>query len=363
MQGIEAHRAGVDGALTALGLGWDAWPEVVTDPRLPPDARLSAVLVLLAADEDDPLGPDDPLVVITVIGEEDDSLDWLGRARKPWQELTRMRLVWDAGTAAEAIRAVTRRRRYDERRVAIALRGARLVCSHGQATAELVDALEACARRLAVVGDEQTDVVALRHQTRRILASVTPWGVLDLSLLTPGDAWAEPAREVARSFPADEIADLVRLLGDLGPRKPSKTWCRAVDAALRPAGAGQLLRNWLELAAEADIVPEWPGSAIGECRGTLFIGVNADIVRAAVWVTTRVPDEAWPPPLLGVLARRGAAHNGAAGLPEALALKVASAAVDALVIRGREGDRRVLAELRDDLQRRDLARKVSAALD
>ena len=37
--------------------------------------------------------------------------------------------------------------------------------------------------------------------------------------------------------------------------------------------------------AQAEIVPQWPGAAIGHCPGMLFVGTNSDIVRAAVWAT------------------------------------------------------------------------------
>lgn len=362
MAGIEAHRAAVDRALGALGLAWDAWPDVVLDARLPPEARISGVLVLLATEEQDETDPDAPVAVVTVGREEEDALDWMGRARHPWQQLARTRLPWDAESATTAVRAVATRRGYDERRIALALRAAKQVCADEQASADLLDALHACIARLEKEG-ERPDVEELRHRARRVLTSATPPDLLDLCLLVPGDDWAGSARDVASTLPADEIAALVRLLGDLGPRKPSKTWLRAIEAGLRPANARRLLREWLALAAYAEVVPEWPGSAIGHCRGTLFVGTNSDIVRAAVWATGVLPDESWPADLLGVLARRGAAHNGAPGFPEALALKVASAAVDTLAARGGEEDQRVLRELAEDLQRRDLLKKVTAALD
>ncbi len=82
--------------------------------------------------------------------------------------------------------------------------------------------------------------------------------------------------------------------------------------------ARQLLRRWVEIAANADIVPESPGSRIDDCVGTLFVGTNTDVVRAAVLATSRLPNENWASEPLGVLARRGAAPNGAPGFPAAL---------------------------------------------
>ncbi len=109
-------------------------------------------------------------------------------------------------------------------------------------------------------------------------------------------------------------------------------------------------------------MPEFPDSELRYCRGTLFIGTNTDLVRASVSGTSQLPAEAWAAGLLGTLARRGAAHNGLAGHPEALSLKVAVAAVDTLIARGGAADRRVFGHAGEDLQRRDLVKKVGEAL-
>ena len=236
------------------------------------------------------------------------------------------------------------------------------MCESGRAELALLDALTSYIARLDSGIDQGSGITAMSSLVRRVLVSATPPDLLDLSLLVDGDGWATPARRAAQAAPAQEVADLVRLLGGLGPGKPSQRWLREVDHALNPPAAKLLLHQWLEVAAYTDIVPEWPGSQIGDCLGTLFVGTNSDVVRAAVWATMQLPDEDWPAPLLGTLARRGSAHNGAAGFPEALALKVASAAVDTLIARHGKADRVVLAELLEDLQRRDLVKKVGAAL-
>lgn len=357
VSGIDDHRAAVSEALTRLGLDWDAWPGVVTDARLEPAARLSAVLVLLAATDSTASAPE-----FLVYDTFHASLDWLGRAREPWATLSRMRLPWTPATATTALSTVTGRGPYDDRRVSLALRGARQVCGAGQADAQLLDALGQCVTYLERLEDYEPRGVELLHLARRILASATPPDILDLSLLVDGDEWAGPAREAARSLPADDIAPLVRLLGDLGPRKPSQKWLRDVERALARGAAQRLLRRWTELASTTGVVPEWPGSQIGACAGTLFLGTNTDIVRAAVWATSVLPAEDWPTQPLIQLAQRGEAHNGAPGLPEALALKVASAAVDVLIARSGSGDRVALSELQLALRRRDLRHKITTAL-
>uniref|UniRef100_UPI001E431A39 hypothetical protein n=1 Tax=Nocardioides sp. Iso805N TaxID=1283287 RepID=UPI001E431A39 len=358
--GINQHRAIVDEALKALGKDWDAWPGVLTASRLDPSTRLSGVLVLLAAVETFAARPQ-----IVTIDPSDETLDWLGRAREPWASVARMRLPWTTTTATTAVWAVTNRGLYDDRRIAIALRGARQICSEGKADIGLLDALAECVAYLQAI--ERTarwepQLRELLSLATRVITSATPPEILDLSMLVDGDTWADPAREAARSLPAEDIAPLVRLLSDLGPRRPPQRWLRDVETTLNPPSARQLLHRWTELASAADIVPEWPGSIVGDCRGTLFVGSNADIVRAAVWATSVLRDESWPVEHLVVLARRGELHNGAPQLPEPLALKVAAAAVDALAARGTPADRIALVGLLTALRRRDLTKKVTNAL-
>ncbi len=358
MSGVEAHRAAVGRALDALGLDWAAWPDVIVDPRLGSEARLSAVLVLLATSAT--AGSDGP--VIHVVGREDSTVDPMGRQRGPWEQLAHLRLPWTASTATTALEVV-RTGSYDDRRVSLALRGAGQVCASGHADVALLDALSGFTGYLDRVGEEQYRIREARAQVRRVVASAVPPELLDLSLLVDGDTWAGPAREAARAEPAEAVAPLVRLLSGLGPRKPSARWCRDIDGALEPAPARRVLRRWIELAAEAEVVPEWPGSDLASCLGTLFVHTNTDVVRAAVWATARIADEVWPVGPLGILARRGAAHNGLPGFPEALSLKVATAAVDVLIARGGEAERQALGELLEDLQRRDLLKKIGKSLD
>jgi hypothetical protein len=230
----------------------------------------------------------------------------------------------------------------------------------------LIDALVRCVSYLDAIeqsGRWELRLSELLGLARRIIASATPPEILDLSLLTDGDGWAVPARAAARSEPADDIAPLVRLLTDLGARKPPQRWLRDVKQALRPPAAQRLLRRWIELASTSEAVPEWPGSRIGDCRGTLFVGSNGDIVRAAVWATSVLPAEAWPVDYLTRLASRGEKHNGAEGFPEALALKITSAAVDALIARGTDDDAEALVQLHSLLQRKDLRKKILMATE
>jgi hypothetical protein len=250
---------------------------------------------------------------------------------------------------------------FDDRRVGVALRGAQQVCAAGAADAALLDALEGMARWLEGVGTHRWKVPEMRLLTRQVLVAAMPPDLLDLSLVRDGDAWAAPARAAADAAPPEEVGPLVRLLGDLGSRSPSKTWRASVAAALDEPEARTLLRRWLELAAQAPAVAPDETAAVGFSGAMLFCHGNDELVRAAVLATGAV-DEPWVPGVLGVLARRGAATSGVPGMTASLCLKVAGAAVDTLAARGTPADRSVLDELLEDLSRRDLVRRVGAAL-
>ena len=190
---------------------------------------------------------------------------------------------------------------------------------------------------------------------RRAISAAAPPDLLDLSLLQPGDAWVEPARAVARALPADDVAPLVRALGRLGGGQAVANMAagRGGSAA---AAAGELVKRWLELAADTDVTqPEPDGARL------LFAYGNDDVVRALVYATGLLPREPWVPGVLGVLARRGAAPPEC-GIAASLSLKVASAAVDSLIARGTPADRAVLEQLLEDLSRRDLVKRIGTAL-
>lgn len=405
--GVQLHRDTVLRALAAHKLGRDELPLLVTHPDIDAGIRLSGLLVLLADTADDPAdaGP-----VVTVAGHEDPGVDWLGRDRGAWTYLGSVTLPWTAETATLALRLVTGCEAFDDRRVNLVLRGTGRVCAAGQADPPLLDALQALRTYLAGLGEEHHRVKEMRALSTRVVALASHPDLLDLSALLDGDTWAPAARAAAQRAAEQEgpehegpghetssadIAALVRLLVALGPRKPPKKWRQETRRVLAATAAQALLREWLQAAAVADIVPEWPGSSLTECRGVLFMASNIDVVRAAVWATLFLPEEQWQQPeqpvptsealsvefpsgppgevpgwltrpwpaeVLGVLARRGAANNGLPGFPEALALKVASASVDVLIARDGQAERDILAELLEDLQRRDLLKKIGAHL-
>ena len=328
-------------------MGWDGWPETAASVTLDPRARLAALLLLLATPEDRPERADgDPAGHDQTVGVID--------------RLRRRTLPWTAATARLAVTTVMTGAVFDDQRVAVALRGAETVCAAGAADVGLVDALEEGAVWLDDLPVERWRVPEMRLYLRRVLAAAAPPELLDLSVIRHGDGWGEQARAAARAANADEIAPLVRLLGQLGARKPSQLWLRSAQEALGPMAAVELLRSWLELAAWTDVVP--PDETVAFSGGMLFAPGNDDVVRAAVLAASLLPTQPWVPDVLGVLARRGAATSGEPGMTASLALKVAGAAIDTLATRGTPDDQRVLEDLLDDVSRRDLVKRIGAAL-
>lgn len=110
------------------------------------------------------------------------------------------------------------------------------------------------------------------------------------------------------------------------------------------------------MAADADAIEVGEDGARG-----LFADGNDEVVRAAALAARFLPEDVDTSTVLGVLARRAAAPCGA-GKPGSLSLMVASAAVDSLIGRDTPHDREVLEELFEDLSRRDLVKRVGAAI-
>jgi hypothetical protein len=296
----------------------------VADPT--PEARLAELLRLLAVADPD--------------------LD----ERKEIERLRRYGLPWSATTAAMAL-DLAREGSFDDLHVGIALAAAHRVCSQGGADAILVDALEATRDWLGNVPLHQWRVPEMQTRVRRVLVAVAPPTLLDLSLVRDDDCWGTHARELARELPADEVAPVVRLIGDLGAKRPSKAWDAAIAEAVEPEPARRLVVGWLSRAVDADLAEPMRLFSLG----------NDDLVRATVFAARHVQDDRVPF-LLGALARRGAATCGLPGLTDALALKVATAAIDVLGARGTTADRAQLRTLFEDLRRRDLVARLGALL-
>ena len=214
----------------------------MADPT--PEARLAELLRLLAV--------------------PDPGLD----ERREIERLRRHRLPWTATTAAMAL-DLARSRSFDDLQVGTAISAAPRVCSGGDADLLLVDALQATRDWLDTVPLHQWRVPEMQAQVRRVLVAASPPALLDLSLVRDDDGWGPRARELASALPAEEIAPAVRLIGDLGAKRPSNSWDAAIAEAVQPEPARCLVAGWLSRAVDADL-------ATPTC---LFSPGNDDVVR------------------------------------------------------------------------------------
>ncbi|ASN19887.1 DUF4304 domain-containing protein [Arthrobacter sp. YN] len=339
------HRETVDLAIRSSELEWTDWPALAADAPFSEDTRLSCLLLLLSS----PVG----MSIDTTV-----------------DRLRRRTLPWDASTATLALRIVARLEKFDGQRAGVALRAAEQICLKGAATQQLLQSvkdlrsvLELIPGPVAGLGRmdywQMPETLAL---IERVLAAATPPDILDLSIIRDGDGWGVPAREAALRFPSGEIAPLVRLLTSLGPAKPGKSWRKKVAEELTHTSPSLLLTEWLKLASDTDIVAPDEHAVLGFAGAMLFAHGNDDLVRASVFAAQELSNDQLGSGVLGVLARRGAASSGVPGMTGALALSVASAALESLAGRLTENDRAELNELFEDLTRRDMVRRIAKYL-
>ena len=302
-------------ALTTAGASWEAWPEAAVNAPLDEHARLSALLLLLAAP---------PPPVARTGGHASDNL-----TQQVIEQLRRRRLPWTATTARLALQVVRLRGEFDNTRVERAAR-----C---RARSRIRWALTLHSSRSSDCVKRGSTTVPTGGSCLRCgcgLVGSWPPSLRPICWTCPwcgdGDG-GQAAREAARARSADDIAPLVRRLGELGARSPSDAWLRGTANALESAAAKELLQDGLQLAANTRIVPREEEDA--SSGGRLLVPGNEDLVRAAVLATRLLSTEEWVPDVLGVLAR-GAATSGIPGVTSSLRLKVASAAVDTLAARG-----------------------------
>lgn len=325
-------------ALDGIGVGWAGWPTEAMNTQLTPRHRLVALLLVMDQSPANVNG-------------------WMPRSAPEGHVLEafrRKKLPWDEASAVFALEAAIK---IDCMNYVCgpALRGAQVAMDAGARGPALFDVLTRCAVHLTGLGQSRWGVDADRRLAERLLAAFMPRGLLDLSAVRDGDGWAEPARAAARETPHEAAETLVLTLSDLGHKSLSQTWQKRVQAALVPDGAREMVATWLRIAADVEEVGD---PADGQVR--LFVAGNDDVVRAAALTARWLTEQEVPASLLGVLARRGAATRPPG--TESLALRVASACIDSLAARGGDADRAELGRLLEDLTRRDLVKKIGAAL-
>lgn len=326
----------MEGTLDRMGVGMDDWPEGVDVTALSPRGQLVALLLVMD-------------VSPTLVN------GWRFRSAEDEivRSLPRKSLPWDSDTAVFALQAALK---VDCMNYICgpALRGAEKAMAAGHVDTALYEAIDACATHLAGLMHGR---IATRYNVdkdlktaNRLLASFLPPGVLDLTAVQDGDEWAERARQLARAHPVDDVEPLIRHLALLGHKAPSQTWQRQLQEVLRPEAARALVAEWVRAARETGVADD----------GHLYAPSNEDLVRAAVIAGRTIDAIEVPSEVLGALVRQGAETRPPS--TESLALRVASAAVDTLAQRGADSDLAELERLLDDISRRDLLKRIGAAL-
>lgn len=326
----------MEATLSRAGVSMNAWPEDADVEELSPRGQLVALLLIMDISPARVNGWPHGSVEDTIVS-----------------SLPRKSLPWDSDTAVFALQAALK---VDCMNYICgpALRGAEKAMASGRFESALYEALDACATHLAGLMHgrfaPRWNVDKDLKTANRLLATFLPPGVLDLTAVHDGDEWAEPARRLARAHSADDVEPLVRHLTLLGHKAPSQTWQRQLREILRLETARALVKEWVS-AAEATRVAD---------DGHLYTPSNEDLVRAAVIAARWLPATEVSARQLGALVRQGAETRPPA--TESLALRVASAAVDTLAQRGTEADLAELERLVDSVSRRDLLKRIGAAL-
>ena len=224
------------------------------------------------------------------------------------------------------------------------------------ASASLLASLERAGQAIDALGPS-SGPADLRRRIRALTSAQLPPGLLDLLVVDPRDAWAEPAKETLRDHAErwDGIQELVVLLARARGARPTRTWRRAASGlAVQYEGLGELLRALLEPVLVIDL----SSSGLPRPPAWLLAPDNEVLVKGAAWATAEL-DEPWVVPLLGRLALRGAAPSPHATVTTSLSLPVASAAVEALAAIGTPAAGRELGTLLSEIRRRDVLKRIA----
>lgn len=226
------------------------------------------------------------------------------------------------------------------------------------AAASLLEALERAGDAIDRVGPTpRSRASEIRARIRSLGAAQVPGGLLDLVVVDPRDAWAEPARELLRTHAErwDGLQGFLALVARARAPRPTRTWRRqAAAAAAAYDGLGDLLRGLLEPLLRIDLST----SGVPRPPAWLLAPENEVLVKGVVWATASV-DAPWVVPLLGRLTLRGAAPSPHPTVTTAQSLPVAGAAVETLAEIGSPHAMRELRTLLEELRRRDLLRRIA----
>lgn len=248
---------------------------------------------------------------------------------------------------------------------AVAAAGA--VLRHDPADLLVVEGLTRAERVLREQPVHRYLIPELRQKVRAMIAAHAPAGLLDLSAVEVTDHWGPVVRAAAERIAEDwdGAQPLLARLAAATQARPTARWQREVrELVAGSPPAAELLRTMLETLVAADLAPVPPDEMDSGGSTWLVSRANAVVVRGAA-LASRYVDAAWVTPLLGQVVLRGAASHPQRFVTVALCAKAAAGAVDALEARSRAGEaaaREQLEQLFGELTRRELLKRVAAAL-
>ena len=309
------------------------------------------------------LGSDPALLVsvaiVTVAGVHDDLF-----GRSIIAALRNRAMPWTAEDVALCLRLSAAR--FDQETTMFTLGVARRFLAAHPGQPDVYGALQVQGDALDQQPEHLWQVLELRRRARALLAEQAPGGLLDTSVFETEDAWG-PAARVEMELAADRNPNLVALPGLLARAttvRPTQTWLRDVErlvAGSQPAAI--LLVTLLRSLTEIPFTPV-PPTRDDPAATWLVSPGNAVLLRGCA-LAARFVDGHDVAGLLGLVALRGGLSHPEQWVTTALCAPAAGAAVDTLGVRRDAGDAeadRQLGLLRDEITRRDLLKRIHAAL-
>ncbi len=274
--------------------------------------------------------------------------------------LNRRKVVWDAESAALALRLVGSSD-FDHERVQLVLKAADQVAATVPGHAQVMDGLDRVLAMVAAASEERYRVPEMRARVVASIARHSPPEILDLSPILETDVWGPAARAeiVVAAEQADVGAILLCLASAPSSTEPSARWLKAVDAWSPVATAREVVRSLVRLLIDLQVPDQGPLVAVG----------NDQLGRAAVWAVGHLATSAEDVGLLCEVVRRCSRTSGRPHETEALCGKAAGAAVTMLGrLRGDGSELSAVAEtglqfLWTTVDRGDVLRRIGAALD
>jgi Domain of unknown function (DUF4132) len=228
------------------------------------------------------------------------------------------------------------------------------VATDGAAVAAVRELLDSVDGRRELSADDRSAV-----RTRLVkLLPVADTGTVDTSMIVPADGWAAVVLPRLATLTQDtgEVTALLRHLAAANGSKPTRAWLAHSQELLEPASARAVLRLLLERLTDAQPITttQWGGPfrVVVDER-------NADVARAAVWVTIGLR-ERWVVPTLHRLADRAIHASNLTGW--LVGDKVPNACIVSLGQLGTAEALAALQRLQDGTTHNGFRKRIAAAL-